>query len=240
MVVPLPPHGPITPHLLLDSTNQMLTTPSRSSIFYFGLGNLLSYLCHRSTLLYYSTIIYFVVFFETLFTYTSYMCCTFSIFQYIHHPSASLTQSPNPSSCPSVVLMSCSFCSLGVKILASWPLICATVSKSYITAGTMIPSCKKIAANHPLHSSLPIPPCQHSLLHLSCGLFLDLHGWPQLFNLNLLIHPPTTTWKAQLGAIHEWFLHLAHSSLGHWYLSFLLYTQLFIFFPHVVTSLQKL
>lgn len=130
MVVLLPPRGPITPHLLLDSTNQMLTTPSRSSIFYFGLGNLLSYLCHRSTLLYYSTIIYFVVFFETLFTYTSYMCCIFSIFQYIHHPSASLTPSPNPSSCPSVVLMSCSFCSLGVKILASWPLIFLPVPQS--------------------------------------------------------------------------------------------------------------
>lgn len=128
MVVLLPPRGPITPHLLLDSTNQMLTTPSRSSIFYFG----------GFIELFMPQIHFIVLFYHYLF------CCIFWNFIYLyflhvlyflHLPIYTssfclLTPSPNPSSCPSVVLMSCSFCSLGVKILASWPLIFLPVPQS--------------------------------------------------------------------------------------------------------------
>lgn len=115
-------------------------------------------------------------------------------------------------------------------ILTSHLFASATVSKSYITAGTMIPSCKKIAANHPLHSSLPIPPCQHSLLHLSCGLFLDLHGWPQLFNLNLLIPPPHHHLESS-ARCHTWVVLTPSSFFTGSLISFIftLYTVIHIF-----------
>lgn len=144
MVVLLPPRGPITPHLLLDSTNQMLTTPSRSSIFYFG----------EFIELFMPQIHFIVLFYHYLF------CCIFWNFIYLyflhvlyflHLPiytssfclSNSVSKSIKLSFSCTHVLFILFTRSEDLGILTSHLFASATVSKSYITAGTMIPSCKK-------------------------------------------------------------------------------------------------